>query len=108
MRGEGWLGGWGVGLGLRLRGSQGMAPRHFLEAFQLLAGAVVDALAGIDDPLEALEGGGIGGEGVAGSAGRGCVYISYDEEVVGGLPELGLDAAHAAEAPFVVNQRIDE
>jgi hypothetical protein len=48
---------------------EAMSPRHFLEAFQLFAGAVIGALAGIGDPLEALEGGGIGGEGVAGGAG---------------------------------------
>jgi hypothetical protein len=39
-----------------------MAPRHF----ELLEGAVIDALAGIDYSLETLECGGGGGEGVAG------------------------------------------
>ena len=48
------------------------------------------------------------GEGVAGGAGRGCVHIFDDESVVGGLPELGFDAARAAEAPFVVHERVDE
>jgi hypothetical protein len=69
---------------------------------------VVDALAGIDDPFEALEGGGIGGEGVAGGLGVGDVDIFDDEGVVGGLPELGFDAAHPAEAPFVVHEVVDE
>ena len=101
------LGG-GFGSGSGLRGPLAMGPRHFLEAFQLFEGAVIDALAGIDDPLEALEGGGIGGEGVAGSAGDGGLDIFYQEGVAGGQPELGLDAAHAAETPFVGNERVDE
>jgi hypothetical protein len=71
-------------------------------------GAVVIALAGTDDPLEALESGGIGGEGFGGSAGGGGVEILYDEEVAGVLPEAGFDAAHAADAPLVGNERIDE
>jgi hypothetical protein len=41
-----------------------------LEALQFVEGAAPGAPAGIDDPLEALEGGGIGGEGVAGGAGQ--------------------------------------
>ena len=61
-----------------------------------------------DDPLEALESGGIGGEGVAGSTGRGDFDIFYYDEAVGALPEHGFDAAHAAEAPFVVNEGVDE
>src|ERR1700722_5738923 len=69
FRGSGFrlfgLGG-GFGGGSGLWGSQAMGPRHFLEALEFFEGAVIDALAGIDDPLEALEGGGIGGEGVAG------------------------------------------
>ena len=92
------------GLGLGFRGAQATGLRHF----EFLEGAVVNAIAGIGDPLETLECAGIGGEGVAGSAGRGCVDIFYDEGVVGGLPELGFDAAHAAEAPFVVNEIVDE
>jgi hypothetical protein len=79
-----------------------------LEALQFFEGAVPGALKGIDDPLEALKDAGIGGEGVAGSAGDGCVEIFYDKEVGGALPELGFDAAGAAEAPLVVNQSIDE
>ena len=35
------------------------------EAVEFFAGAVIGALAGIRDPLQALEGSGIGGEGVA-------------------------------------------
>jgi hypothetical protein len=54
-------------------GAHGMAPCHFLEALEFFEGAVVGALQGIDDPLEALEDYGIGGEGVAGRAGDGCV-----------------------------------
>ena len=65
LRGGGWFGG---GLGFGLGGVQAMGSRY-LEAFQLFAGAVIGALAGIGDPLESLEGGGIGGEGVAGGAG---------------------------------------
>jgi hypothetical protein len=84
-----------------------MAPRH-LEALQLFEGAVPGALQGIDDPLETLEDGGIGGEGIGGSAGYGGLDIFHQEGVGGGLPELGFDTARAAEAPFVVNQRIDE
>ncbi len=51
---------------------------------------------------------GIGGEGVAGSAGQGDFDIFYDDGVAGALPEAGFDAAHAAETPLVVNERIDE
>jgi len=76
--------------------SQAMGPRHF--RFQFFEGAVVDAFAGIGDSLEALQGVGAGGEDVAGSA-------LQDDFVA---PELGLDAAHATEAPFVRNERIDE
>jgi hypothetical protein len=87
-----------------------MGPRHFLglEVLEFFEGAMPGSLAGVYDPLEALEDAGIGGEGVAGSAGCGSVDIFNYEEVVGGLPEFGLDAAGAAEAPFVVNQGIDE
>jgi hypothetical protein len=69
---------------------------------------VIDALAGIGDALEALKGRGIGGEGVPGSAFQGDLDIFYDERVVGAIPEVGLDAAHAAEAPFVVDERVDQ
>jgi hypothetical protein len=79
-----------------------------VEVLQVFEGAVVDALAETDDPLEALKGGGIGGEGVAGIAGRGCLDIFNYEEVAGALPEAGFDAAHAAEAPFGVDQGIDQ
>ena len=86
-----------------MRTSQAMGPRHF----QFLMGAVIGALAGIDHPLEALKRGGGGGEGVAGGAGRGFGIVC--QEGVGGvLPELGFDAAQAAKAPFVVDERVDE
>jgi hypothetical protein len=90
--------GWHVGRRQRL-------PYFEPEFFE---GAVIGALAGIDDALETLKGGGIGGEGLAGSAGQSDFDILYDEGVVGALPEAGFDAAHAAEAPFVVNQGVDE
>ncbi len=80
-----------------------MAPRH-----EFFEGAVVGPLAGVDDALEALEDGGIGGEGVAGGAGYGGFDIFHQEGVAGGLPKLGFDAAAAAEAPFVVDESIDE
>ena len=51
---------------------------------------------------------GIGGEGVAGSAGRGDLDIFYQEGVAGGLPERGFDAANAADTPFVVHESVDE
>ena len=88
----------------RLRASQAMGPRHF----ELFKGAVVNAFTGIDDPLESLESGRFGGEGVARSAGRGGLDIFYEEGVAGGLPELGLDAARAAEAPLAGDERIDQ
>jgi len=69
---------------------------------------VVVALAGIDDALEALKGGGIGGEGVAASTFQGDFDIFYYKGIVGAIPEVGLDTAHAAEAPFVVNESIYE
>ena len=79
-----------------------------MEAVQFFEAAMIGALAGIDDSLEALEFGGIGGEGIAGSAFQGDFDIFYNEGVVGAIPEVGFDAAHAAEAPFVVNQSVDE
>jgi hypothetical protein len=83
---------------------------HFgfcFEAVQFVEGAVIVALAGVDHPLEALEEVRVGGEGVGGIAGLG--FRMLGEEGVGGvLPEDGFDAAHAAEAPLVCNERIDE
>jgi len=100
----------GVGSGWELRGRRvgGRQRLPHFEAFQFFIGAVPGALAGIDDPLETLEGEGVGGEGVAGCAGYGGFDIFYQEGVAGGEPELGLDAASAAEAPLVGNERIDE
>jgi hypothetical protein len=69
---------------------------------------VIVALAGIDEPLEAFEGAGIGGEGFAGSAGQGDLDILYHEGVIGAIPEVGFDAAHAAKAPFALHQDVDE
>jgi hypothetical protein len=81
-----------------------MGPRPLLELFE---GAVVGALTRIDDPLEALERGGGGGEGVAGGAG--WDFDIFCQEGVGGvLPELGFDATQTAKAPFVVNESVDE
>jgi hypothetical protein len=55
----------------------------------------------------ALEVAGAGGEGVGGIAG--FRFRMLGEEGIGGvLPENGFDAAHAVEAPFVVNEGIDE
>jgi len=68
---------------------------------------VVVAFAGIDDPLEALEGSGVGDEGVGGVAGW-LVRMLTEVGIGGMFPENGLDAAHAAEAPFVVNEGVDE
>ena len=83
-----------------------MAPRHF-EALQLFEGAVIVALAGVDRALEALEVAGVGDEGVGGIAG--LRFRMLGKEGVGGVfPEDGFDTAHAAEAPFVCNERIDE
>jgi hypothetical protein len=103
LRGGIWSRG---GFGFRLRARQARDPLD-LEALQLFERAMIDALAGIDHPLEALEGGRGGGEGVAGGAGRGFGIV-YEEGVGGVFPELGFDAAQAAEAPFVVYKRIDE
>jgi hypothetical protein len=64
-----------------------MGPRHFLEAFQFFVGAAPGALQGIDDPLEALKDDGIGSEGIAGSAGDGCVEVFYQKGGASGLPE---------------------
>ena len=69
---------------------------------------MVGALAGIDDPLETLEGVGVRDEGVGGSAFQGDFDIFYDERIVGVVPEIGLDAAHPAEAPFVCNESVYE
>ena len=119
LRRRGWGGG-GIGLlrqGTRIGRGVGRGVRrkrrrpHFgfgLEALEFFEGAVPGALQGIDDPLEALEGDGIGGEGVAGSAGYGGLDIFHQEGVADGLPKLGFDAARAAKAPFVVYEGVDE
>ena len=73
----------------------------FLEAVQFFEGAVIIALAGIDNALEALGGRGAGGEGVAGIADR--LRVFGEEDVARMVPESGFDDAHAAETPFVVN-----
>jgi hypothetical protein len=74
----------------------------------LAGGSACPTLVGIDDPLEALEGVGISGESVAGCAGKSDFDIFYDEGVVGVVPEVGFDASRAAEAPFVVDERVDQ
>ena len=68
---------------------------------------MIVALAAVDHPLEALEVAGVGGEGVGGVAGLRFRMLGK-EGVSGVFPEDGFDAAHAAEAPFVVNEGIDE
>jgi hypothetical protein len=78
-----------------------------LEGLELLAGVVVLALAGIHDPLKAVEGRAAGFEGVA-ECGFSDFRVVLYEKVVGGPPKIGFDAAQAAEAPFVVDQGIDE
>ena len=94
----------GTGVGRRKR-----LP-HFgfcFEAVQLFEGAVIVALAAVDHPLEALEEVRVGGEGVGGIAP--FRFRMLGEVGVGSVfPENGFDAAHAAEAPFVVNEGIDE
>ncbi len=68
---------------------------------------MIVALAAVDHPLEALEVADVGGEGVGGIAG--LRFRMLGKEGVGGVfPEDGFDTAHAAEAPFVCNERIDE
>jgi len=52
--------------------------------------------------------GGIGGEGIARGAGYGGLDIFDQEGVAGSLPELGFDSARAAEAPFVMDESVDE
>src|SRR5271156_151629 len=83
-----------------------MGPRH-LEALQLFEGAVINALAGISQALETLKREGGGNEGVAGGAGLDLRILS--KVGVGGVhPEVGFDATHAPEAPFVVDESVDE
>ena len=74
---------------------------------EFLQSAVVILFASIDDALEALELGGYADESFGGIAA--LPFGVLGEVGVGGvLPENGFDAAHAAETPFVVNERIDE
>jgi len=68
---------------------------------------VIVALAAVDHALEAFEVADVGDEGFGGIAGLRFRMLS--EKSIGRLfPENGFDATHAAEAPFVVNQGIDE
>ena len=108
IRGSGFglfrLGGfwWGIGR----RAGQAIGPRGLL-ALEFFEGAVIVALAGIDEPLKALKVGRAGAEGVSGIARLEflvCGKVGFARV----LPEDGFDAAHAAEAPFVVNESVDE
>ena len=83
-----------------------MGPRR-ADGLEFLAGVVVLALAGIHDALEAVEDRAAGGEGVAGR-GFADFRVALDEKIVGGAPKIGLDATQTAEAPFVVDEGIDE
>ena len=87
-----------VGLGLGPRGLSGL---------QFFHGAMIVALTGIDDALEALERGAGSGEGLARGGGLGF-GTCFQKGVDGSLPQIGFDAAQAAEAPFVVDEGIDE
>jgi len=89
-----------------LRGRQTLRAGR-LEALELVEGAVIVALAGIDQALEAFEGKGAGDEGVAGRAGiDGRVFLQ--EDVGGVVPQFGFDAPQAAQAPLVMDEGIDE
>ena len=83
-----------------------MSPRG-LGRLQILAGALVVALAGIHDALEAVEGCAAVDEGIAG-AGHFDFGVRFEEKPGGGVPEFGFDAAQTAEAPFVIDDGIDE
>ena len=89
-----------------MRGGLGLVANG-LRLLQIFAGVAIVALAGIDDPLEAFEGGAAGGESVA-MVGLFDFSILLQEKVVGGQPEVGFDAAQAAETPFVVDHGVDQ
>jgi hypothetical protein len=78
-----------------------------LEALKFLEGAVEVALAGIDHALETFQGGSADDEGVAGMASVPADLRGQDG-LTGLLPDYGLDAAHTAKTPFVVDERIDQ
>jgi len=78
-----------------------------LQALQLLEGAVIVALAGIDCPLVAHELAGSSGKGFAGCDNAAWALL-FKELVADLFPNFGFGAAHAAEAPFVLNEGFDE
>jgi hypothetical protein len=77
------------------------------ESLEFLQCAVIVAFAGVDHPLEALEGGSAGSEGVGGSGGL-HFGVVLEESINCGLPEIGFDDAQTAEAPFVVDESVDQ
>jgi hypothetical protein len=68
---------------------------------------VVIALAGVDDALEAFEGGTGDAEGIAGRCSL-HFRIFIEVRVDSGLPEIAFDGVEAAEAPFVVDEGVDD
>jgi hypothetical protein len=81
--------------------------------FEFFETAVIVALTGIDDSLEAGDFLFVAGiEFAAVDDGIGPVFAESDplvqETAVDVVPELGFDAAQAADAPFVRDQGVDE
>jgi hypothetical protein len=69
----------------------------------IYSGAMISALAGINEPLEALEGDAGSHGGVSEITGR--RFHIFTQEGAGRLfPETGLHPAHATEAPFVSDE----
>ena len=83
-----------------------MGPRR-LGLLEFLAGAVKAALTGIDDALEAIEGRSASSEGVA-KVSRCDFGVFLQEEIVGGAPEVGFDAAQTADTPLAADHGVDE
>jgi hypothetical protein len=89
---------------VRLRGAFGGSG---LETFELVEGAVVGAVGGVDAALEAGEVAHVTREQAAeGPLGVEPVQANAFGHLV--LPQLGFDFAEAAEHPFAGDQRIDQ
>jgi hypothetical protein len=102
---------WGCGSGRGLFGLRGLlgglCGTGRYEAVQFLERAMIIALAAVDDALEAFKGRGAFGESGAGAGGLEFGAV-LDVGLGGVVPEFGFHVAQTAQAPFVVDERVDE
>ena len=77
--------------------------RGGLETFELVEGVFVGALRGVHAALQADEGGGGAGEGLA----EGRVFVGAEGGFHFVLPKLGIGFGETAELPVVTNEGVE-